>query len=432
MNFEIRRTNSYTREITVTVEWANLEGAFERAVARFRQRVHLPGFRHGKVPHRIVVQKFGPGIEADFAQESVQEYFSQALKENDISPVSQAKIDHISFRKGERLEFTATFEVEPEVELINYKKKFRVKKNVYIADEEDVDLYVEELQRQYAELHGVESGSELGHLLLVDMQELDRTGVPIIGRKVQDRYVKVGEGVFGGDNLDRLRGLKAGDETVIEAQTRNEGPPQKYGLSIKNVQQEVFPEVNEDFIRKVDKSAADEGEFREHVQQRIVSRLQRDSEIQLKESIIDYFVQNTILEVPESMVEAYIENALEDARQNNGSDIDEEKFSERIRAPAFRNIKWYLIRKAVIEAEQISVSEDEIEGRTDRILENSGEERNRIQRFYRKPSNRDHLKEDIRDQKLFDHLRLFAKIDEVEIHTKDLRKQRSSSTIHAD
>lgn len=429
MEFEIKEQSAYTREISVTVPWSALEEAFERTVGRFRREIHLSGFRKGKVPRKILFQKFGQEIEADFAQETIERYYRKVLDEIDLTPISQATIDHMTFRRGEPLEFTATFEIEPEVQLFNYQKKFKIKKKVYIPDDEDVDLYIEELRRQFAELRTVETGSEEGHLLLVDMQELDESGLPIIGRKVEDRYIQVGDGIFGGENLNRLTGLKVGDDVVIEAQREAQGPPRKYGLKTKNVHEEVLPELNDEFIKKTDKSAASEEEFRKNVMGKIKARLQRDSENEFEDSIKDYFVQNTTVEVPDSMLKTYIENALEDARKTDGETLDEVAFREQIRPPAIRNLKWYLIRKAIVDAEELSVTDEEVDEKINEILGNVDEGQGKIRRYYRKPSNREHLREDLLNRKLIDRLKSFAKTDEVTVYTRDLRKQRNHSTI---
>jgi len=423
MEFDIRENNSFTREISVTVPWSELEKSFEQMISRFQQKIHLPGFRKGKVPRKVIFQKFTSEIEAEFAQEAIEEYYRKVLENNDITPINQAKIEDLSFAIGEPLEFKATFEVEPGIELFDYQKKFKVKKNIYISDEIDVDQYIEDLRRQFAELKTVETGSEEGHLLLVDMQEHDRTGIPILGRKVEDRYIKVGDGIFGGENLSRLTGLKSGDEVVIEDFFESEKDSNKYGLSIKNVQEEILPELNEEFIKKVDTSSKNESELRENIKLRIDTRLERDSELRLKESIIDYFIQNIVMEVPESMVENYVENALNEARSNNGETLDEKEFRENIRPSAIRNLKWYLIRKEIIKSEKLTISDEEVEERINQVVDKSGEEKNRIRRFYRKPSNREHLGQDILDEKLYDHLKLFAKIDEEKVFTKDLRKR---------
>lgn len=425
MEVEIQQTDKHTRELTVTVPWLHLEGSFEQTVSRFRQKIHLPGFRKGKVPRKVLFKNFGAEIEADFAQTAIEEYYLKALEQNNMTPVSQAKIDPMVFSEGKPLTFTATFEVEPLVVLPDYQKKFKVKQNVYIPDDEDVDIYIEDLRRQYLELKTVETGSEEAHILLVDMQELDHSGLPIVGRKVQDRYLKVGEGVFGGENLNRLKGLRTGDTTVIEVIAEGSNDPVKYELAIKNVQEEILPELNEEFIRDVDESATNESEFRGTIMKRIESNLKQDSLAQLNESIIDYFLRNTDLEVPASMVEKYVERASEEARGGDGEKLDQKKFKEEIRPSAVRNLKWYMIRRAIVEVERLEVSEEEVGERINQIVENSGENKKEVRRFYRKPSNRDRLRDDLTDETLFDRLRSFAEIEDVKIHTKDLRKQRT-------
>ncbi len=369
--------------------WEDLESAFEDHIRRFTKKVRLPGFRKGKVPKKVVIQNFGPELEAEFAQNSIELHYAEALQEHKLVPVNRATIEDLSFSEGSSLNFTATLEVEPEVKLPKYQRKMKVKKNVYTPDETDVDGYIEEVRRQFAELKTVESGSQKGHLLLVDMQELDSSGIPIIGKKVEDRYLLIGDGVFGGNNLARLTGLKVDDTAVIEAAAGSEGGTAKYQVTVKNVQEEIFPELDEEFIKKVDGEATDEASFRQNVQKRIEERLDRESEGHLNEAIVDYFIQSAKLEPPPSMVDNMIDNAIEQAKSNNGKTFDEEQY---------RTIE--------------------------EILESSKDEKGQVRRYYKKSSNRERLRDDLLDGKLFEKLKEYAKVSEVAIATSELRKQR--------
>lgn len=427
METKLKEINTYTREISVSVPWDDLEGAFEAHIARFRKKVRLPGFRKGKVPRKVIIQNFGPELEAEFAQDAVEIHYVEALQEHEIAPVNRAEIDDFQFSAGDQLQFNATVEVEPEVKLPKYMRKMKVKKNVYIPEEDDVDLYIEELRRQFSELRTVETGSSAEHLLLVDMQELDASGVPIIGKKVEDRYVKVGDGIFGGENLNRLTGLKAGDTAIVEAETTSTNGATKYQLSVKNVQEEVFPDIDEDFIRKVDEEAADVSSMRQNILERIQTRLDRDAEGQLNEAIIDYFLQKTVLEPPPSMVENAIDSSLEQAKSGNGEAFDEEKYRASARPSVIRSVKWYLIHKALINAETLSVSDEELEAHIDKIVEGAGDQQGQVRRYYKKSSNRERLRDDLLDRSLFEKLKSHAKIREVEIKTSDLRKQSELS-----
>ena len=428
MNVKLKEINSYTRQITVSVTWEDLESAFEAHIRRFTKKVRMPGFRKGKVPQKVVIQNFGPELEAEFAQDSIEIHYAEALQEHKIVPVNRAKIEDLKFSEGNSLNFKAMVEVEPSIKLPKYNRKMKVKKNVYVPDNTDVDAYIEEVRRQFAEVRTIEEGSSDGHLLLVDMQEMDSSGVPIIGKKVEDRYIKVGDGVFGGTNLSRLTGLKVGDTTIVEAETTKEGDLTMYELTIKNVQEEVFPEMNEEFIKKIDSEATDETSFRENVIKKIQERLDRDAEGQLNEAIIDYFLQSTDLEPPPSMVDNYIEHSIEQAKSNNGETFDEDKYRNEARPSVVRSIKWVLIRKALIKGEQLWIPDEEVDEHIDKILESTEDEKGKIRRYYKKSSNKERLREDLLDRSLFQKLKEYAKISEVTISTSDLRKQHELST----
>ncbi len=428
MNVKLKEINSYTRQITVSVTWEDLESAFEAHIRRFTKKVRMPGFRKGKVPQKVVIQNFGPELEAEFAQDSIEIHYAEALQEHKIVPVNRAKIEDLQFSEGSSLNFKATVEVEPAIKLPKYNRKMKVKKNVYVPDNTDVDAYIEEVRRQFAEVRTIEEGSSDGHLLLVDMQEMDSSGVPIIGKKVEDRYIKVGDGVFGGTNLSRLTGLKVGDTTIVEAETTKEGGLTRYELTIKNVQEEVFPEMNEEFIKKIDSEATNETSFRENVMKRIQERLDRDAEGQLNEAIIDYFLQSTDLEPPPSMVDHYIEHSIEQAKSNNGETFDEDKYRNEARPSVVRSIKWVLIRKALIKGEQLWIPDEELDEHINKILESTEDEKGQIRRYYKKSSNKEKLRDDLLDRSLFQKLKEYAKISEVTISTSDLRKQHELST----
>lgn len=369
------------------------------------------------------MNQFGAEIEADFAQESVERLYTLALDEQDLHPVNRAEVKDLKFAQGSDFSFTATFEVEPEVVLPKYARKLKVDRNIYLSDDEDVERYLQDLRQHQAELRTVESGSEEGHLLLVDMQELDETGYPIINKKVEDRYIKIGDGVFGGDNLDRLLGLKVDDSVRITVST-NRGPT-LYELTIKNVQEEILPDVDENFIKSVDPEAETEEVLRTNIAKNIKEKLERDSEEQLKENIISWFVEQTKLEVPPSMIESYLDNLIDNIRSRDGQSLDEEKFRNEMRSSSERNIKWYLIQKALIEAEHIAVNDEELQSEVTTIIHSMGRQTREVERYYKKPSNRENLRNRLVEKKLFAHLKSFAKINDVEIKTSELRSQDS-------
>ena len=424
MKTTIKKVNVYTREISIVIPWEDLEAAFEIHIRRFIQKIKLPGFRKGKVPRKILIQKFGPEMEAEFAQNSIEIHYAEALQEHKIIPVNRATIKDLNFSEGSSLSFIATFEIEPEVKLPKYKRKMKVKKNNYVPDDNDIDSYIEEFRRQFSELKTIETESKENHILLVDMQEIDNSGIPIIGKKIEDRYLKIGDGVFGGGNLKNLTGLKIQDTAIIEIQGNKDKNLTRYQLKVKNIQEEILPELNDEFIKKLDSGANDLISFRKNISKLIQERLDRESDGQLNEEIVEYFVQSTKLEPPPSMVDNMIDNAIEQAKSNNGETFDEENYRLKSRPSVLRSVKWYIIRKELIKEEGLTVSEEKIDEQIEKILASSKDEKGQIRRFYKKSENRERLREDLLDDILYKRLKEHAKLTEVTVATADLRKQQ--------
>ena len=424
MKTTIKKVNVYTREISIVIPWEDLEAAFEIHIRRFIQKIKLPGFRKGKVPRKILIQKFGPEMEAEFAQNSIEIHYAEALQEHKIIPVNRATIKDLNFSEGSSLSFIATFEIEPEVKLPKYKRKMKVKKNNYVPDDNDIDSYIEEFRRQFSELKTIETESKENHILLVDMQEIDNSGIPIIGKKIEDRYLKIGDGVFGGENLKNLTGLKIQDTAIIEIQGNKDKNLTRYQLKVKNIQEEILPELNDEFIKKLDSGANDLISFRKNISKLIQERLDRESDGQLNEEIVEYFVQSTKLEPPPSMVDNMIDNSTEQAKSNNGETSDEENYRLKSRPSVLRSVKWYIIRKELIKEEGLAVSEQKIDDQIEKILASSKDEKGQIRRFYKKSENRERLREDLLDDILYKRLKEHAKLTEVTVATADLRKQQ--------
>ena len=127
MKTNLKKINDFTQKINISVPWEDLESAFEDHIQRFTKKVRLPGFRKGKVPKKVVIQNFGAELEAEFAQNSIELHYAEALQEHKLVPVNRASIEDLSFSEGSSLSFTATLEVEPEVKLPKYHRKLKIK-----------------------------------------------------------------------------------------------------------------------------------------------------------------------------------------------------------------------------------------------------------------------------------------------------------------
>ena len=425
MEINVKEINSYTQEMTVALEWNELSDDFNKFIGKFGKQIKMPGFRPGKVPKPVLLKQFLPLIESQFVEDNVQKYYLKALRKKDVVPVNKAEIKDVHFHHNEHFNFTAVFEVEVEAKLPELKKNsIKVEKVVYITDKEDVNLTINDMRRSRAEMKTVEDGAKEGNFILADLQKIDESGVPIIGEKLEKRYIKIGDGIFTGDNQKKLIGLKAGEKAQVlipEGEKQKDAP---YEISVINVEKEVLPEINMDFVKQMDPDAKDVASWKDGVKEQIEKNyLQRATE-KFDRNISDALIEQIKPEFSPSMVESYLDHIIEDVKaSNNGAKIEEDKVRETYRPLSERNLKWYSIRKAIINDQDLKISADEIKAEIDRLKEESPKQAKEIEKFYKKPSNKTRLEDDLMEKKIIKYLTDFIKVKEVKVYTKDLRKE---------
>ena len=168
-------------------------------------------------------------------------------------------------------------------------------------------------------------------------------------------------------------------------------------------------------LRSVDDLRAD-------VLKKINENFEERARQSFERELSDALIEKVGFETPPSMVENYLNNILEDVKkQNNGEPIEEEKVLETYRPSAERNLKWYLIRKKVINQEQINIERKDIDAEIENLVSRSPNSEKEIRRFYKKPSNRQRIEDDMVEKKILEYLNQFAKVKEVEVNTKDIR-----------
>jgi len=426
MEIKVKEINAFTREIEVNVAWEECRNDFQLTTKKFGKKVRIPGFRPGKVPTKVLMRKFLPNIEAEFIEDGVNKYYRQALEEEKLVPVNKAEVKDVHFHFKKHFTFKAAFEIEPEVVLPKMKKNcLKLQKTEYISDDIDIDNVIEEMRRSRAEVKTVEDGAEENHFLIVDLQKLDQSGVPIIGEKLEKRFLQIGMGPFSGDNKSRLLGLKPGDTAQVELPDDKENGVSKYELSVINVEKQVLPELNEEFIKEVEPDATDESSFREIIKSKVDDSYARRTDESFERQLADNMIDYVSPEFAPAMVDSYLDHIIEEAKtQEQEQDLDKDKIRDSYRPVAERNMKWYLVRRAIINSQDnIAVSKNDVEKEIEKLLERSPDHAKEIKKYYKKPSNRQRIEDDLLEKKVLEYLTKFAKIKDVKVHTKVLREE---------
>ena len=423
MDIKLKEINSYGREVMIDLPWNEIEQDFEKAIRKFSKRVKLPGFRPGKIPRKVLMNQFKPSIEADFIENSVNNYYLKALKEKEIVPVNMGSVSEVNFNHGEHFKFKVTFEVEPQIKLPRMKKNLlKVEKTKYVCDDDDIDLAIEEVRNGHAEVKTIEDGAQSGDFVICDLQEVDNTGVPIIGKKLETRYVKVGEPPFDNENEKKLLGVKPNDLVKVMVPIDENNSLSNFELSVKNVERQILPELNDEFVKLADPKSKDLSEYREKVKENLDKAYANRSDEAFNQNICDAMIEKINPEFPPSMAESYLKHIIEDISKNN-SEMDKDKAKEIYKPMAERNLKWYLIRSAIIQSQSFEISKEDISNEIEDRKKINPDHAKDIDNYFKKPSNRSRLSDDLMEKNILAYLKEFTKIKEVKLATKDLRKQ---------
>ena len=424
MDIQLKETSSYAREADIDLSWEEIAADFEQAIKQFSKRVKLPGFRPGKVPRKVLMKQFQPAIEADFVENSVNTYYLKALQEKEIIPINMGSVSDVHFHHGEHFKFKVAFEIEPDVTIPKMKRKsLKVEKTNYITDDEDIDMAIDEMRHGHAEVQTVEDGAQLDDYVICDLQEIDISGVPIIGKKLETRYIKLGQIPFDGDNQKKLEGIKPGEKTQVSVPVDEKGSTSTFELSVQNVERQILPEVDEDFVKMADPEAKNVADYRGRIKDRLGKAYDQRSEKASDEQLTDAMINHVNPEFPPSMAESYLGHMVEDVMKNNPAATDKEKIKEIYQPVAERNLKWYLIRNTIIKNEKYEITKEDVQADIDQRKEANPKEAKELEKYFKKPSNRSRLEDDLMEKKVLAYLKNFTKIKEVKVNTKDLRKQ---------
>jgi len=424
LKIDIKNINDFTREVKLDIPWETIEPDFNISLKKFSKKVKLPGFRPGKIPRDRLMQQFQPNIEAQFMDDNIYKYYLTALQQKEIVPVNQAEISDVHFHFGEHFSFTAKFEVEPDFQLPRFKRNmFQVQRNKFIPDEQDINDAVDQLRKSHARIETIEAGAKEKDFIICDLQKLDESGVAIIGKKFEKQMIKVGDGSFTDDQKDKLIGLKPGGSARIKLpDDEDKTVKSPYELKVVKVERENLPEVDNDFVKLINPALGSVDELREDVLKKINENFEDRARQAFERELSDALIEKVGFDTPPSMVDNYLNNILEDVKkQNNGEKIDEEKVLETYRPSAERNLKWYLIRKKLISQEQFNFERKDIDAEVENLISRSPNSEKEIRRFYKKPSNRQRIEDDMIEKKILEYLDQFAKVKEVEVNTKDIR-----------
>lgn len=342
MNFTVSEPKPWKRVLEIEVPSASIQTELDEAYGRYRKEMRIPGFRQGKVPLSVLKARYGNEIRAEVLERKIPEYLNQAREEADIDPISQPVIEDISFDDGEDLKVRAVLEVKPPIELKQYKDLRVIRKVVEVTDE-NIARSLDALRERYANIVRVDGAAEQDHFLMADLQHLDSSGVPIIGRKEEGQFFQIGTERLGEAFDKQLIGVKADEERRVDtvypddyAEEDLAGQQGHFLVKVRDVLEKQLPILDDAFA--VDVGAEDLDDLKQSIKE----EMEQEPDREMRTKLLEQIVADYDFEVPESMLKTYLDQSVSEARSRaRGQEIDEEAIRQEYRPAAVDQIKRY-------------------------------------------------------------------------------------------
>lgn len=380
--------------LTVEVEAVQVNEALDQAFKKVVQKVHVPGFRKGKIPRKMFEARFGvESLYQDALDIILPVAYGQAVRETGIQPVDRPEVNVEQMGKDQNLVFKATVVVKPEVKLGDYKG-LEIEAGDFSVSEDDVNEELKRMQDRHAELVVIEEGNiENGDILLIDFEGF-QDGVAFEGGKAENYSLEIGSGTFIAGFEEQLVGLAKGEEKEITVTFPEEyhspslaGKEAKFQVKVNEIKRKNLPALDDEFAKDVSEFDTLD-ELKADLTKKLEERKAREKDTHVREQLVIKATENAEIELPEVMVEQELDQMVNEFAQRlqyQGMDIDlyyqfsgmdESMLRDQFRTDATTRVRSALTLEAIGKAENISVSEEDV-----------NEELNKLASMYNRPAD---------------------------------------------
>ncbi|WP_281183559.1 trigger factor [Staphylococcus schleiferi] len=414
--------------LQVTVPAEEVDKALDQAFKKVVKQINVPGFRKGKVPRQIFEQRFGvEALYQDAVDILLPKAYSEAVVEADINPVDQPEIEVTQIEKGKPFTFDATVTVEPEVQLGDYKGLEITKQETELTDEE-LEQTIEQRLEAMADMIIKEDGQvEEGDTVNLDFDGYV-DGEQFEGGQADGYDLEIGSGMFIPGFEEQLVGLKVGEEKEVEVTFPEEyhaeelaGKPATFKTKINEIKTKEVPELDDELANELDSEADNVEQYKENLRKQLTEQKETDAENLQKEEAITIATDNATVDIPEAMIKTEEDRMVQEFAQRlqqQGLNLEtyfqisgqsEEDLRGQMKDDAEQRAKTNLTLAAIAEAENIEVSEEDV----DKELQTMSEQFNiSVEDIKNTLGNTDIVKNDVRVKKVIDLLVDEAKLVE--------------------
>ena len=382
------------RRIDMTVPMADIEKEVAQRLKKMARTVKMPGFRPGKVPFKMVEQQYGAQARNEAIGEAVEKAFGNAVREQNLRVAGYPRIEPKGGEDASRLEFSAVFEVYPEVKLNGFGDK-SIERPQLDVGEAEVDKTLEVLRKQRTTFSAAERAAEKGDRVVIDFTG-KLNGEVFQGGQATDYPVVLGEGRMLPDFENGIAGLKAGESRTFDLTfpadyqvTELAGKQVSFDVTLKRVEAPQLPEVDAAFARSLGIEDGDIAKMRAEIRANLENEIRKRIKARIKEQAMQALLDANPLDVPKALIEQESESMAEAARQDlasRGADIRNMPVDATwFAAQAERRVKLGLIIAEAVKENALHAKPEQVRTLIDEQAESYEKPEEVVRWYYSQP-----------------------------------------------
>lgn len=379
MSVQVEKLEKNMAKLTIEVSSEEFENAIAKAYKKNKNKISMPGFRKGKAPRAMIEKMYGKGIfYEDAANSIIPDAYADAAKESELEIVAQPEIDVTQIESGKPFIFTATVALKPEVTLGEYKGIEVEKKEVEVTDEE-VEAEINKVRESNARMLDIDDrATQDGDTVLIDFDGYV-DGKQFEGGKADDYSLVLGSHSFIDNFEEQLVGKNIGDDVEVNVTFPEnyqaeelQGKPAVFKVKIKEIKVKELPELDDDFAQDVSNFDTI-AEYKKDLKKKLTENKEEALKREREEAVIGKIIENAQMDIPEQMVDAQTRQMTQEFAQrlsSQGLSIDQymqftgltpQKMIEELKPQALKRIQSRLVLEAVVAAENIETTEEELD-----------------------------------------------------------------------
>ena len=433
MQVSVETTEGLERKLTIAIPGDRVDMAVNARLQEAAQTIRLNGFRQGKVPLKVVKNKFGKGVRQEVVGELMNQTYFEAIAQESLKPAGQPRIEPTRMDEGKDVEFVAVFEVYPEIELPDFAA-IKAERLVAEVSDDDIDEMVETLRKQRQTWVPVERAAADGDMVNIDYVG-KKEGEEFQGGKAAGQNLVLGSERMIPGFEDGVIGKSAGDDFTLQLKFPDEyhseelaGAEVEFELKLNTVSEQSLPEVNEDFFKSFGVEEGGMEAFREEVSNNMQREMKTASRNKLKTTRMDAMSLDLEIAIPAALMNTEIHQLKHQTVQQmgGGQGFDPRSMPDDLfREQAKRRVTLGLILGEVISQQGIQADADRVRDAVEEIAATYESPEEVVKWYYSNEEQLQGIESSVIEDQVFDYIIEQAQVSDKEVAYQDVIKPES-------